>query len=85
MNTIKNFTDFINEKKKWMQDAHIKKGALHKQLGYSEDEIIPKGILKKIIDSEIGSEVEVKGEKHKVTAKLKKRANLAHTMEEASK
>ncbi len=68
-----------------MQDAHIKKGALHKQLGYSEDETIPKGILKKIIDSEIDSEVEVKGKKHKITAKLKKRATLAHTMEETHK
>ncbi len=85
MNTIKNFNDFILEKKKWIQDIHMKKGALHKELGYSEDEKIPKGILKKIIDGEVGSEIEIKGEKHKITAKMKKRASLANTLEKTDK
>ena len=88
MANIKNYTEFLNEKKKdkWIQDVHIKKGALHKELGYTgKDEKIPKGIIKKIIDGEIGSEIEVKGEKHKITAKMKKRANLAHNLEETKK
>lgn len=80
MNFIKSFNEFINENKKWIQKSHIKKGGLHKMLGYSEDEKIPDGIIKQIVDKEVGSEIEVKGKKHKVTALMKKRANLAKTL-----
>ena len=70
----------MSESEKWIQDTNMKKGALHKQLGYDEDEKIPAGILKKIVDGEIGSEVEIKGKKKTITALMKKRANLAKTL-----
>jgi hypothetical protein len=84
MNTIKSFSDFINEKKdeKFIQNIHMKKGALKHMLGYSDDETIPAGILQQIVDKEEGSEIEVKGKKHKITKKMKKRASLAHTLKE---
>lgn len=66
--------------KKWIQETKMKKGALHKQLGYGEDETIPAGILKKISDAEVGSKVKIKGEEHTITALMKKRANLAKTL-----
>ena len=65
------------ESKKWIQETKMKKGALHKQLGYSVDKKIPSGVINKIADSEVGSEVKVNGEEKKVTALLKKRAVLA--------
>jgi hypothetical protein len=65
---------------KWIQKIKMKKGALHKQLGYDEDEKIPAGIIKKIVDSEIGSTVKVKGEDKKVTSLLKHRAVLAQNL-----
>ena len=68
------------QEKKWIQDTKMKKGALHKQLGYDEDEKIPPGVIKKIIDGEVGSKVKIKGEEHTITALMKKRANLAHTL-----
>jgi len=70
----------MQEKKKWIQDTKMKKGALHKQLGYDEDEKIPAGVLKKIVDGEVGSKVKIKGEEHTITALMKKRANLAKTL-----
>jgi hypothetical protein len=71
----------VSEKKKeWIKETKMKKGALHKQLGYSEDEDIPAGIIKKIVDSEVGSKVKIKGEEHTITALMKKRANLAKTL-----
>jgi hypothetical protein len=70
----------MQEKKKWIQDTEMKKGALHKQLGYDEDEKIPTGVLKKIVDGEVGSKVTVKGEEKTITAVMKKRANLAKTL-----
>jgi CDGSH-type Zn-finger protein len=68
------------EEKKWIQDTKMKKGALHKQLGYGDDETIPAGVIKKIVDGEVGSKVKVKGEEHTITALMKKRANLAKTL-----
>ena len=70
----------IQEKKKWIQDTKMKKGALHKQLGYDEDEKIPAGIINKIMDGEVGSKVKIKGEEHTITALMKKRANMAKTL-----
>ena len=66
--------------KKWIQETEMKKGALHKQLGYDEDEKIPAGVLKQIADGEVGSKVKVKGEEKTITALMKKRANLAKTL-----
>lgn len=81
MKHVKLFEDFcISEKKKdekWIQDTHIKKGALKGMLGYESDEHIPAGILKKICDAEVGSKIKANGEDHIITAKMKKRANLA--------
>lgn len=73
-------SESMQEKKKWIQDTKMKKGALHKQLGYDEDEKIPAGILKKIVDGEVGSKVKIKGEEHTITALMKKRANMAQTL-----
>ena len=70
---------------KWIQKVKMKKGALHKQLGYDEDEKIPAGIIKKIVDAKIGTEVEVKGEKKKVTSLLKHRAVLAQNLPHGKK
>lgn len=70
----------MQEKKKWIQETEMKKGALHKQLGYDEDEDIPAGVIKKIVDGEVGSKVKVKGEEKTITALMKKRANLAKTL-----
>jgi hypothetical protein len=79
MSNIKNYTSFINEKR-WIQESDIKKGALKSMLGYKEDETIPKGVLDEIIREKVGSEIEVKGIKHKITKLMKKRANLANTL-----
>jgi hypothetical protein len=54
------------EKKKWIQDMHMKKGALHKTLGVKQGEKIPESKLKKAEDS-----------KNPTTAK---RARLAETL-----
>ena len=62
----------------------MKKGALHKQLGYDEDEKIPAGIIKKITDGEVGSKVKVNGEEKTITALMKKRANLAKTLKKVN-
>lgn len=72
---------YLNEKRKeWIKETKMKKGALHKQLGYKEDENIPDGIIKKIVDSEVGSKLKIKGEEETITALMKKRANLAKTL-----
>ena len=70
----------MQEKKEWIQDTEMKKGALHKQLGYDEEEKIPAGVLKKIVDGEVGSKLTIKGEEKTITALMKKRANLAKTL-----
>lgn len=59
--------------KKWIQGAHIKSGALHKQLGYSRDALLPDGLLKEISSANVGTHV--RG--HTVTPLLKKRVNFA--------
>lgn len=66
-------------KKKFMQKLHLKKGALHRQLGIPVGKKIPTSTLEKIIKAEIGSKVKVDGYR-KVTGKLKKRSVLARTM-----
>lgn len=61
----------------WIQKTHLKKGALHKQLGYGAHETIPKGLLGELAGANIGTHV--RG--HKVTHLLKKRASLAYNLE----
>lgn len=64
----------------WIKETKMKKGALHRQLGYDMDEKIPDGILKRIVDGEVGTKIKVKGEEKTITALMKKRANLAKTL-----
>lgn len=65
----------------WIQQIHMKKGALKKQLGVSEKGKIPPNELKRIAHAKIGSSVAG----HKVTPKLKKRAVLAETLKSFNK
>ena len=55
---------------KWIQEMHMKKGALHKQLGVNADKKIPSKKLKKAAE---------KG------GKLGKRAKLAETLKKLKK
>jgi hypothetical protein len=58
---------------KWIQKAHPKHGALHKQLGYGQHEHIPPGVLHGIEETPVGN----KFRGHKVTHLLKERVNFA--------
>jgi hypothetical protein len=59
----------------WIQNAvhENKKGALHRQLGYSPDERIPTYVLNNIKEANIGTHIDG----HTVTPLMKKRANFA--------
>ena len=59
---------------------HMKKGALHKQLGYNEGHKIPTGVLDHIVKTPIGNHVRINGESKKVTHLLKSRANFARNV-----
>jgi len=71
------------KKEKWMQDVFKpeKRGALHRQLGISTKERIPKTLVQKIVKTPIGKRIRnpTKTGKHliKVTKLLKQRANAA--------
>lgn len=52
--------------KNWIQDMHMKKGALHKDLGVPAGKKIPASKLKKA--------------EHSKKPKVRKRANLAETL-----
>ena len=58
---------------RWIQGAHIKHGALHRQLGYDPSRRIPLGLLREIKGSDIGTHVRGR----KVTRLLKQRVNFA--------
>ena len=58
-------------KKKWIQDMHMKKGALHKALHVKEGKKIPESKLKKA--------------EHSKNPTLKKRAVLAETLKKLHK
>ena len=58
---------------RWIQNANIKRGALHRQLGYNPDDDLPLGLLQDIQQTKIGNKV--RG--HTVTTKLKRRVNFA--------
>lgn len=69
---------------KWIQKAHVKKGALSRQLGIPIEEDIPISILQDIKRKEVGDIVnlprkgnEVFVRRVKVTKLLKRRAQLA--------
>lgn len=57
--------------KKWIQEMHMKKGALHKELGVKQGEKIPASKLKKA--------------EHSKSPTLKKRAVLAETLSKLKK
>lgn len=57
--------------KHWIQDVHMQKGALHKELGVPEGEKIPKGKIAKAAHSD--------------NPKLAKRARLAETLGKMNK
>jgi hypothetical protein len=61
--------------KKWIQHAraHMKKGALRRELHIKKGETIPVSLLKEIVEAPLGTKVQG----HTVTAKLKQRANFA--------
>jgi len=59
--------------KNWIQSAAPKKGALHRQLGYDQDDRLPKGLIHDIHGADIGTHV--RG--HTVTRLLKQRVNFA--------
>jgi len=75
--------------KKWMQRLRLKKGALHKQLGIPASQKIPIGLLKKIVNASIGDKITYRvGNKtvtKRITALLKRRANLALTFRRISR
>lgn len=59
--------------KNWIRRAKPKKGALHRQLGYSMNDTLPLGLLKGIANTNIGA----KYRGYRVTPKLKRRVNFA--------
>lgn len=61
----------MTRKNRWIQGAHIKQGALHRQLGVTDH--ISYGLLNRIRDANIGTHVDG----HKVTTLLKRRVNFA--------
>ena len=48
----------IKKKSKWIQAAHPKKGALHRQLGYAEVDALPLGMLKDIQKAKPGNHIQ---------------------------
>jgi hypothetical protein len=58
-------------KEKWIQKMHMKKGALHRELGVKEGQKIPAKKLEKA--------------EHSKNPKLKKRADLAKTLKKMHK
>lgn len=55
----------------------IKEGALKKQLGFKEDDRIPKNILTKIKKGKVGTSTVINGKERKITDLLHKRVNFA--------
>lgn len=63
-------------KRQWIQGVHVKKGALHKQLGLGVDEHISTALLDRINRKKVGTHIDGVT----VTPLLKKRANFARNM-----
>lgn len=74
--------------KYWIQKSlkKHKRGSLHKQLGVPMDTKIPKALLTRIKNADIGKTIKNPSKtgkrRIKVTGLLKKRAVLAHTLRE---
>ena len=69
---------------KWIKKAHIKKGALSKQLHIPEKENIPMGLLNKIVSAKAGETIrnptKTGKRRIKVTRLLERRAILARNL-----
>lgn len=65
---------------KWIQKAHPKKGALHKDLGIPADQRLPIPLLSKVAHTAAGKKVKINKKTVVVTARIKQRANFALTM-----
>ena len=69
---------------KWIQKIHLRRGALHKQLGISKDNKIPVSLLNKIISAKVGETIKnpskVGRRRIKVTRVLERRAILARNL-----
>ena len=75
-----NTKDKVSKAKPKKKDSpfdNLKKGALSKTLGIPEEKNIPKSLLQKIKKAEVGTTMEYKGKKIKVTKLLQKRVNFA--------
>ena len=74
---------------KWIQKIHLKKGTLHKQLGFPLDKKIPISLLNKIVSAKAGDTItnptSLGMKKIKVTRVLAKRAVLARNLKGISK
>lgn len=66
--------------RKWVAGAIKHPGALHRDLGIPGGEPIPAGTLAKVKGAKPGTKVKSGGKAVTVTAKIKKRANLATTL-----
>jgi hypothetical protein len=75
--------------KKWIQKAHLKKGALSHQLGIPMKENIPKSLLDKIVKAQPGDTISnpTKTGKRRihVTRLMERRAILARTLKNLKK
>lgn len=69
---------------KWIQKIHIKKGALHRDLGIPQSDKIPLKLLDAIIKAKAGDVIKnptTKGKKKiEVTSRLERRAIFARNM-----
>ena len=74
---------------KWIQKIHLKKGALHEQLGINKREKIPISLLNTIISAKAGQTIKNPTKKGKrrilVTRKIERRAILARNLKNIMK
>lgn len=56
---------------------NLKEGSLHKQLGIPEKDDIPKSLLNKIKNTDVGKKITYKGKTIPVTTLLKRRVQFA--------
>lgn len=65
---------------KWIQQAHLKPGALSRQLGIPERENIPMGLLETIRSAPVGGHVRGPHGWIPITPLLKQRATVARNL-----
>jgi hypothetical protein len=62
---------------RWIQHANIRRGALHRQLGYPMTQNIPLPALQRIQKQATGTHVRTPKGSLTITTKMKRRANFA--------